>query len=33
MISKDLIVFAKGLKTYLFDVNSKDEKMDLYQYK
>lgn len=33
VISSDLVIFAHGHKTYLYDVKSKNEKMELYQYK
>lgn len=33
LISDDLIVFAQGFKTYLYDIKTKNEKMELYQYK
>lgn len=33
VISPDLIVFAQGFKSYLYDAKTKNEKMELYQYK
>ena len=33
LISKNLIVFAQGMTSYIYDVSNKKENMELYQYK